>query len=145
MTTKKKQPNQTAIERVRDALNDAQACGISQAQCVAIVNEVFDAPTMAKRAKTKKSTKPAPATKPAKSVNTLRHADGRVLEFRILNGDALLGSYLEARGANIQRLDRATARQFYRRAIASGFEVCDRDPKAKAAIDAALVSSAAKG
>lgn len=149
MTTKAK----IAIELLKKSLIDCRAAGVSHAQAIDAVRQVYEAPTVAaavaatapKKTKGAKA-KPAaaPATKPVKSVNTLKNADGRILEFRILNGDALLGSYLEGRGANVQKLDRDTARQFYRQALNTGFKACDRDPKAQKAIDDILSDVAKK-
>lgn len=128
----KSKPNLTALSNLRAALADCEAAGITKAQAIEVVTKVFESkPTSDAKIVDVK-------TKPGKSVNTVRHPDGRVLEFRILNGDALLGSYMEGRGANLQKLDRATARQFYRRAIETGFKPCERDLKAKAAIDDVL-------
>jgi hypothetical protein len=123
----KAQDVKRTIDHLRGLLTEARLVGVTQAQAIEVVTQVFEPATIV-------DVKP----KPTKSVNTVRHPDGRVLEFRILNGDALLGSYMEGRGANLQKLDRQTARQFYRRAIDSGFKPCERDPKAKAAIDDVL-------
>jgi hypothetical protein len=71
-------------------------------------------------------------------VSALQHADGRYLEFRIKGHKALLGSYLAGRGVNLQRLDRATARTFYRRALDGGFKATKRNAKARKAINEAL-------
>lgn len=121
MGKKAQKVNQTALADLHATLRWLRAAGVTKAQMIEVVDQVFE-----------------PKAKPGKSVNTVRHPDGRVLEFRILNGDALLGSYMEGRGANLQKLDRATARQFYRRAIETGFKPCERDLKAKAAIDDVL-------